>query len=81
MQAGALPGFSYKRIGAACDSLTDTEAAVAADATSGSSFRWDSSLLGYIYNFSTKTLTAGEYRIYASVDDGSTQTVDLCMTR
>jgi hypothetical protein len=81
VQAATVPGFSYKKLGSSCDSLTDTESTVAVDATSGSSFRWDSSLAGYIYNFSTKSLTAGEYRIYASLDDGSTQTVDLCMTR
>jgi hypothetical protein len=81
VQAGSLPGFGYKRIGAACDSLTDTETSVATDATTGSAFRWDSTLQGYIYNFSTKSLTAGEYRIYASSDDGATQTVDLCITR
>jgi hypothetical protein len=81
VQAGTLPAFSYKRIGAECDTVTDTESAVAVDATSGSTFRWDSSLQGYIYNFSTKSLTAGEYRVYASIDDGSTQTVDLCLTR
>jgi hypothetical protein len=81
VQANAVPGFSYKKLGSTCDSLTDTESTVAADATTGSTFRWDSSLLGYIYNFSTKSLTAGEYRIYGSFDDGTTQTVDLCMTK
>jgi hypothetical protein len=81
-QTTTLLSFSSKLIGTKCDNLTDTETAVATDAvTSGTAFRWDSTLQGYIYNYSTKSLTAGEYRIYASLDDGTVQTVDICMTK
>ena len=43
----------------------------------GSTFRWDTGQ--YIYNWSTKGLKAGEYRIYATLDDGSKQYVDICL--
>jgi hypothetical protein len=33
----------------------------------------------YIYNWGTKGLAAGEYRIYAGLDDGSKQYVDICL--
>jgi hypothetical protein len=82
VQAGPSPTFSQKRIGSTCDNMSDVEASVPTDAvTSGTTYRWDSSLQGYIYNFSTKNLTAGEYRIYASLNDGSAQTVDICLAK
>jgi hypothetical protein len=62
--------------------MTDVETSVPTDAlTSGTTYRWDSSLQGYIYNFSTKNLTSGEYRIYASLNDGTVQTVDICLAK
>jgi hypothetical protein len=82
VQALSSPTFSQKRIGSACDNMTDVETSVPADAiTSGTTYRWDSSLQGYIYNFSTKNLTSGEYRIYASLNDGTVQTVDICLAK
>ena len=50
---GTAPTFAQKRIGTNCDTTTDSETAVASDATTGSAFRWDTTLNGYIYNFST----------------------------
>jgi hypothetical protein len=35
----------------------------------------------YHFNWSTKGLTAGEYRIYANLSDGSAQWVDICLTK
>jgi hypothetical protein len=82
VQAVSPPTFSQKRIGSACDNMTDVETSVPTDAiTSGTTYRWDSSLQGYIYNFSTKSLTSGEYRIYASLNDGTVQTVDICLAK
>jgi hypothetical protein len=45
-------------------------------ATSGNTYRWDGNQ--YIYNWSTKGLAAGYwYRIYAQLDDGTTQWVTI----
>jgi len=35
----------------------------------------------YLYGWSTKGLTAGEYRIYANLADGTAQYVDICLTK
>ena len=35
----------------------------------------------YLYGWSTKGLTAGEYRIYANLADGSSPYVDICLTK
>ena len=35
----------------------------------------------YHYNWSTKGLTAGEYRIYAHLADGTSRYVDICLTK
>lgn len=43
------------------------------------SYRWDATAQRYIFNFSTKGLTAGEYRIWANLDDESHHYVDICL--
>jgi hypothetical protein len=35
----------------------------------------------YLYGWSTKNLTAGEYRIFANLADGTAQYVDICLTK
>ena len=35
----------------------------------------------YQFNWSTKGLTAGEYRIYANLADGTKRFVDICLTK
>jgi trimeric autotransporter adhesin len=42
-------------------------------------FRWDGAQ--YHYNWSTKALTSGVYRIYANLADGTKPFVDICLTR
>jgi hypothetical protein len=59
---------------AALDTITEV---VAADA--GVIYNWDGSK--YHYNWSTKGLTAGEYRIYANLADGTKPYVDICLTK
>jgi hypothetical protein len=47
-------------------------------ATSGSTFRWDSTSQQYIYNWSTKGLAAGYwYRLSAKLEDGILYTVTV----
>jgi hypothetical protein len=55
------------------DQITDT---VAPDPNAV--YAWDGSQ--YHYNWSTKGLTAGEYRIYANLADGTKQYVDICLS-
>ena len=45
----------------------------------GGTYNWDGSK--YHYNWSTKGLTAGEYRIYANLADGTKRYVDICLTK
>jgi trimeric autotransporter adhesin len=45
----------------------------------GVSYAWDGSQ--YHYNWSTKGLTAGEYRIYANLADETKRYVDICLTK
>ena len=73
------PTFTRSGNLGACDSTaaTDTTEAVTPDA--GSTFTWDGSQ--YHYNWSTKNLTAGEYRIYANLADGTKQYVDICLAK
>jgi hypothetical protein len=51
----------------------------AVTADGGSSYVWDGSQ--YQYNWSTKNLTAGEYRIFANLADGTVQHVDICLSK
>ncbi|HEX4720008.1 MAG TPA: PxKF domain-containing protein, partial [Thermoleophilaceae bacterium] len=75
------PTFSRGTNRGSCDTYTNTETVAADDPTAGAEYRWDSSAQQYIYNFSTKNLTAGEYRVYAGLGDGITYSVDICLTK
>jgi hypothetical protein len=79
VQAGALPVFSRSTTPVSCDTQIAPEVLDTDAAFSGSTFRWDTTAQQYIYNWSTKGLKAGEYRIYATLDDGSKQYVDICL--
>jgi hypothetical protein len=78
-QAGS-PAFA-KAFRGACDSATSTEVAPDTTSTSGTIYRWDASGAQYVYNFSTKGLAAGEWRVWALTADGGQHWVDLCLTR
>ena len=45
----------------------------------GANYQWEGGQ--YHYNWSTKGLTAGEYRIYANLADGTKPYVDICLTK
>jgi hypothetical protein len=77
VQAGALPVFTRSANPVGCDTQIAAETLSTDVAFTGNTFRWDGSQ--YIYNWSTKGLQAGEYRIYAALDDGSKQYVDICL--
>jgi hypothetical protein len=79
VQASALPTFTRSANRGACDSTLSPETPATDPAFTSSTYRWDTNQ--YIYNFSTKGLTTGEYRIYAVLDDGSANAnwVDICL--
>jgi hypothetical protein len=72
------PTFSRSDNLGACDAnaVPDTiTEVVTADA--GVVYTWDGAQ--YHYNWSTKSLKAGEYRIYANLADGTKNYVDICL--
>jgi large repetitive protein len=74
-----LPAFTRSANRGICDPSTSAEGVLSDPGFTGSAFRWDSTAQQYIYNFSTKGLTKGEYRIFAGLDDGTSQWVDICL--
>jgi hypothetical protein len=56
--------------------VPDTTEVVTPD--QGVQYTWDGNQ--YHYNWSTKGLTAGEYRIYANLADNTKQYVDICLS-
>ena len=53
------------------------ETSSSATATLGNQFRYDSTAGQYIYNWSTKGLESGTYRLFIDLGDGVQHTVDL----
>jgi hypothetical protein len=65
-----------------CGAAVTSETVITEAATTGAAFRWDATAQQYIYNWSTKGLKAGKYRIAAVLDDPSGKTnsyVDICL--
>jgi len=81
LQQTTLPTFERVFRSGSCDPEAIAEPVVTETATTGTTFRWDLSLQGYIYNWSTKSLSAGVHRIYANLADGTKQYVDICLTK
>ena len=80
VQQATNPKFSVSGNRGACDATaaTDTLPTVAPEA--GMQYSWTGAQ--YQYNWSTKGLTAGEYRLWANLADGSTASyVDICLTK
>ena len=75
IQASTLPLWLNPQNGSAMSVAVD-ESTYADSATSGPVFKWDATSSQYIYNWSTKGFATGYwYRIYAKLDDGTTQSV------
>ena len=71
VQAATTPTFTRSASLGACDPQTGGETVDSDSGFTGSIFRWDGTAQQYIYNWSTKGLNAGEYRIFAVLDDGT----------
>ncbi|HWI05045.1 MAG TPA: PxKF domain-containing protein, partial [Acidimicrobiales bacterium] len=55
------------------------QATSTAAATSGSQFRYDPEAQQYVFNLGTKPLSAGTWRLTASLDDGTIHTVQISL--
>jgi len=73
------PTFSRSGNRGSCDTSATLETPVTVTPDSGSEYKWDGSQ--YHYNWSTKGLTSGVYRINANLADGSQRWVDICLTK
>ncbi len=79
VQQAILPTFSRSNNLGPCDTTTSPEALPALAPDAGTVYNWQGGQ--YHYNWSTKGLTAGEYRIYANLADGTARYVDICLTK
>jgi hypothetical protein len=77
-QLGA-PTFGRSGNLGACGTAPDAATAPAASPDGGSPFRWTGG--EYHYNWSTKGLAPGLYRLFASLGDGTVRHVDVCLSR
>ncbi len=70
------PVFSMMKLGTSCGATTpDTVDPTTPD--TGTVYTWDGSQ--YHYNWSTKGLATGEYRIYAALADGTKPYTNICL--
>ena len=79
VQQSPLPTFSRSNTSVSCDTTTAPEAVLVLSPDAGANYQWEGGQ--YHYNWSTKGLTAGEYRIYANLSDGTARYVDICLTK
>ncbi len=79
VQQTGSPTFSSTYRGSSCDNNATTDTVPTVAPMNGATFSWDGSK--YQYNWSTKGLTAGEYRIFANLADGTAHYTDICLTK
>jgi hypothetical protein len=68
--------LSYAKIDNSVAGAVNESVSTAA-ATTGNLFRYDPAAGQYIFNWSTKGLSAGTYRLFINLGDGVTRTVNL----
>ena len=73
------PAFARSGNLGACDTAPDDATAPAATPDGGSPFTWTGGQ--YHYNWSTKGLTPGLYRLFASLGDGTVRHLDVCLSK
>ena len=82
VQAGGAPQFQVSSNRGSCDTAGTSEATPDSSATTGTAFKWSSTDSQYVYNFSTKGKTNGEYRVWATgIGDGVNHYVDICLVK
>jgi len=72
----ASAGFAFTKISDTVGGAVN-ESATTLPGDSTAAFRYDPSAGQYIYNWSTKGLTSGTYRVWARLDDGTLRSVVL----
>jgi hypothetical protein len=77
VQQTGNPTFSRSDNRGTCDSNAVPDATEVVTPDAGVVYTWDGSQ--YHYNWSTKGLKVGEYRIYANLADGTKNYVDICL--
>ena len=73
------PTFSRSGNRGTCDATAVSDTVPDVEPTGGTEFTWDGGQ--YHFNWSTRGLTPGEYRIFANLADGTHRSVDVCLTR
>ena len=73
------PAFTRSGNLGSCDTATTLEAVPTVSPDGAAVYAYTGG--HYQYNWSTKGLTAGEYRVFAHLADGSHQTVYICLTK
>ena len=79
VQQAGIPTFTRTDRLGACDSAAALENPEPVSASVVPQYTWDGAQ--YHYNWSTKGLPAGLYRIFANVADGTAHSVDICLTK
>ena len=79
MQQTPNPTFTRSGNLGACDLSTALETVPVLTPDAASTYIYTGGQ--YHYNWSTKGLSAGEYRIYANLADGTKPYVDICLTK
>jgi ribosomal-protein-alanine N-acetyltransferase len=79
VQQAQNPTFTKSNNLGNCDSTTTLEDPTTLSPDAATTYAYTGG--HYQYNWSTKNLTAGEYRIYANLADGTKRYVDICLTK
>ena len=79
VQQTGSPTFTRTDRLSACDSAAAPENPELVQASVVPQYTWDGAQ--YHYNWSTKGLPAGLYRIFANLGDGTVRPVDICLTK
>ena len=79
VQQPGSPTFSRSANLGSCDTDASTDPLPDAEPSGGTAYRWDGGQ--YHFNWSTRGLTPGEYRIYANLADGTRHWVEICLRR
>jgi hypothetical protein len=79
VQQTSNPNFARSENLGVCDANATPDNVPTVDPEVIPQFVWDGSQ--YHYNWSTKGLTTGRYRIFANLADGNSPWVDICLTK
>jgi hypothetical protein len=73
------PTFTRSANRGVCDATTTVETTDVVAADNVPTYKWDGTQ--YHYNWSTKNLAPGQYRIFANLQNGQVEWVDICLQK